>query len=107
MKVSRSGCVTYSLECPLQVQVSDGTSYEPFSRISEADLEISRHRIASFLSMHMAHELLPESGKVWIIYPWLPFRHLLLLMFLCPWVNSILVFNDLVALGFAGHCFGC
>ncbi|CAI9762701.1 unnamed protein product [Fraxinus pennsylvanica] len=46
------------------VRVSDSMSYEPFSRISEADLEISRHRIASFMSMHMAYELLPESGKV-------------------------------------------
>ncbi|CAI9776867.1 unnamed protein product [Fraxinus pennsylvanica] len=46
------------------VRVSDGTSYEPLSRVSEADLKITRLRIASFLSMHMAYELLPESGKV-------------------------------------------
>ncbi|MBA0619329.1 hypothetical protein Godav_028518, partial [Gossypium davidsonii] len=32
--------------------------------ISNADLEISRHRIAAFLSRHTAYELLPESGKV-------------------------------------------
>ena len=35
-------------------------------RISEADVEISRHRISVFLSQHTAYELLPESGKVWI-----------------------------------------
>ncbi|KAL2530747.1 Sucrose nonfermenting 4-like protein [Forsythia ovata] len=46
------------------VRVSDSTLYEPFLRISEADLEMSQHRIASFMSMHMAYELLPESGKV-------------------------------------------
>ncbi|KAK6130491.1 hypothetical protein DH2020_035749 [Rehmannia glutinosa] len=46
------------------VRVSDGTSPDSFPMISEADLEISRHRIAVFLSTHMAYELLPESGKV-------------------------------------------
>ncbi|XP_057961541.1 sucrose nonfermenting 4-like protein isoform X2 [Malania oleifera] len=33
-------------------------------RISEADLEASRHRISVFLSTHTAYELLPDSGKV-------------------------------------------
>eukprot|EP00268_Persea_americana_P060007 TRINITY_DN742_c1_g1_i3.p1 TRINITY_DN742_c1_g1~~TRINITY_DN742_c1_g1_i3.p1 ORF type:complete len:507 (+),score=91.92 TRINITY_DN742_c1_g1_i3:749-2269(+) len=33
-------------------------------RISEADIQISRHRISVFLSSHTAYELLPESGKV-------------------------------------------
>ncbi|XP_057539193.1 sucrose nonfermenting 4-like protein isoform X2 [Amaranthus tricolor] len=33
-------------------------------RISEADVQISRHRISLFLSQHTAYELLPESGKV-------------------------------------------
>ncbi|KAK6117360.1 hypothetical protein DH2020_048878 [Rehmannia glutinosa] len=37
---------------------------EAFQRVMVADLEISRHRIAVFLSTHMAYELLPESGKV-------------------------------------------
>ncbi|KAK6146165.1 hypothetical protein DH2020_020034 [Rehmannia glutinosa] len=46
------------------VRLSDGTSPEPFPTISEADLEISRHRVAVFMSTHMAYELLPESGKV-------------------------------------------
>ncbi|KAL6571573.1 AMP-activated serine/threonine-protein kinase regulatory subunit [Orobanche hederae] len=46
------------------VRVSDGTSSEPFPTIPEADLEISRHRVAVFMSTHMAYELLPESGKV-------------------------------------------
>ncbi|KAJ6854024.1 sucrose nonfermenting 4-like protein [Iris pallida] len=34
------------------------------SRISEADVEISRHHISVFLSTHTSYELLPESGKV-------------------------------------------
>ncbi|KAL6581922.1 AMP-activated serine/threonine-protein kinase regulatory subunit [Orobanche minor] len=46
------------------VRVSDGTSFVPLPMMSETDLEISRHRIAVFLSAHMAYELLPESGKV-------------------------------------------
>lgn len=33
-------------------------------RVSEADLEVSRHRISAFLSTHTAYELLPDSGKV-------------------------------------------
>ncbi|XP_074312252.1 sucrose nonfermenting 4-like protein [Silene latifolia] len=32
--------------------------------ISEADVQVSRHRISLFLSQHTAYELLPESGKV-------------------------------------------
>ena len=40
-----------------QVKVSD-------IGLSEADLEISRHRISVFLSAHTAYELLPRSGKV-------------------------------------------
>ncbi|MCL7022620.1 hypothetical protein MKW94_018801 [Papaver nudicaule] len=42
------------------VRVSDG----PSPRFSEADLEVSRHRISVYLSTHTAYELLPESGKV-------------------------------------------
>ncbi|KAL5566062.1 hypothetical protein UlMin_029226 [Ulmus minor] len=33
-------------------------------RISQADIEVSRHRISAFLSTHTAYELLPESGKI-------------------------------------------
>ncbi|XP_014512201.1 sucrose nonfermenting 4-like protein isoform X1 [Vigna radiata var. radiata] len=33
-------------------------------RMSESDLQVSRHRISVFLSTHTAYELLPESGKV-------------------------------------------
>ncbi|XP_027366217.1 sucrose nonfermenting 4-like protein isoform X2 [Abrus precatorius] len=33
-------------------------------RISESDLQVSRHHISVFLSSHTAYELLPESGKV-------------------------------------------
>ncbi|XP_077219139.1 sucrose nonfermenting 4-like protein isoform X2 [Tasmannia lanceolata] len=45
------------------VTLSDGTLQEA-PRISEADIEVSRHRISGFLSTHTAYELLPESGKV-------------------------------------------
>ncbi|GMI79324.1 homolog of yeast sucrose nonfermenting 4 [Hibiscus trionum] len=37
---------------------------EPVPTMSDADLEVSRHRIATFLSGHTAYELLPDSGKV-------------------------------------------
>ncbi|KAL3538120.1 hypothetical protein ACH5RR_001486 [Cinchona calisaya] len=43
---------------------------DPFLRmeavpsISQADIELSRHRISLFLSTHTAYELLPDSGKV-------------------------------------------
>lgn len=43
------------------VRITDG---EAVPRISEADLQGSRHRISIFLSTHTAYELLPESGKV-------------------------------------------
>ncbi|KAL6971309.1 AMP-activated serine/threonine-protein kinase regulatory subunit [Sarracenia purpurea var. burkii] len=46
------------------VRVSDGTLHEALPRVLEADLDVSRHRIAVFLSAHMAYELLPDSGKV-------------------------------------------
>ncbi|CAL5413161.1 unnamed protein product [Camellia sinensis] len=46
------------------VRVSGGPLHEALPRVSEADLEVSRHRITIFLSTHMAYELLPESGKV-------------------------------------------
>ncbi|XP_076946263.1 sucrose nonfermenting 4-like protein [Bidens hawaiensis] len=46
------------------VRVSDNTLHDPLPKISEADLEASRHRISAFLSTHLAYELLPESGKV-------------------------------------------
>ncbi|XP_008813370.1 sucrose nonfermenting 4-like protein isoform X2 [Phoenix dactylifera] len=37
---------------------------EATHRISETDIQISRHRISLFLSTHTAYDLLPESGKV-------------------------------------------
>ncbi|CAL5413163.1 unnamed protein product [Camellia sinensis] len=46
------------------VRVSGGPLHEALPRVSEADLEVSRHRITIFLSTHMAYELLPESGKI-------------------------------------------
>lgn len=42
----------------------DGTFQEAVPRISQADIELSRHRLSVFLSTHTAYELLPESGKV-------------------------------------------
>ncbi|KAH7573587.1 hypothetical protein JRO89_XS03G0176900 [Xanthoceras sorbifolium] len=46
------------------VRISDGTLTEAIPRISEADLQVSCHRVSAFLSAHTAYELLPESGKV-------------------------------------------
>ncbi|CAI9779767.1 unnamed protein product [Fraxinus pennsylvanica] len=46
------------------VRVSDSTLHDPYRRISEEDLQMSLHRIAVYMSTHMAYELLPESGKV-------------------------------------------
>jgi len=45
-----------------------GTFQEVIQGMSAADLEVSRHRISAFLSTHTAYELLPESGKVWMLY---------------------------------------
>ncbi|KDP23504.1 hypothetical protein JCGZ_23337 [Jatropha curcas] len=42
----------------------DDVFLRPEVRLTEADLEVSRHRISAFLSTHTAYELLPESGKV-------------------------------------------
>lgn len=52
----------------MQVRVTDGTLTEAVPRISEADLQGSRHRISLFLSTHTVYELLPESGKVWMLF---------------------------------------
>ncbi|KAM0984968.1 hypothetical protein COP2_012583 [Malus domestica] len=46
------------------VRITDGTLTDVVLRISEADLQSSRHRISVFLSTHTTYELLPESGKV-------------------------------------------
>ncbi|KAG6764885.1 hypothetical protein POTOM_032374 [Populus tomentosa] len=46
------------------VSVSDGTLTGGVPSISEADLQVSRHRISVFLTTHTAYELLPQSGKV-------------------------------------------
>ncbi|KAG6758880.1 hypothetical protein POTOM_035342 [Populus tomentosa] len=46
------------------VSVSDGTLTGGMLSISEADLQVSRHRISVFLTTHTAYELLPQSGKV-------------------------------------------
>ncbi|KAL8166377.1 hypothetical protein V2J09_007876 [Rumex salicifolius] len=44
--------------------LSDGNVHNAVSRVSEADIEVSRSRISVFLSQHTVYELLPESGKV-------------------------------------------
>ncbi|KAK9161506.1 hypothetical protein Syun_007847 [Stephania yunnanensis] len=64
----------YDLEDPIALEKITGCHKKAFeilaierdaaSKISEVDLEISRHRISGFLSTHTAYELLPESGKV-------------------------------------------
>ncbi|KAM6545204.1 hypothetical protein CsatB_025940 [Cannabis sativa] len=46
------------------VRITDGSLTEAVPRISEADLQGSRHRISLFLSTRTVYELLPESGKV-------------------------------------------
>ncbi|KAK9735430.1 hypothetical protein RND81_04G205400 [Saponaria officinalis] len=49
----------------------DGVALE---RISETDVQISRHRISLFLSQHTAYELLPEIGKVVALDVTLPIK---------------------------------
>jgi hypothetical protein len=51
----------------MQVRITDGTVTEVVPRISEADLQASHQRISDFLSTHTVYELLPESGKVWML----------------------------------------
>ncbi|KAL8121594.1 sucrose nonfermenting 4-like protein [Apium graveolens] len=46
------------------IRVSNDTVNDALPRISEAEIQVSRHRISAFLSTHTAYELLPESGKV-------------------------------------------
>ncbi|XP_009801936.1 sucrose nonfermenting 4-like protein isoform X2 [Nicotiana tabacum] len=46
------------------VRVSDDALPDDASRISQTDLDISRHRISAVLSTHTAYELLPGSSKV-------------------------------------------
>ena len=59
----------------IQVSISDGTLTGGVPSISEADLQVSRHRISVFLTTHTAYELLPQSGKVWILYQWSSLSH--------------------------------
>lgn len=44
--------------------MSDVALPDDASRISQRDLDISRHRISAVLSTHSAYELLPGSSKV-------------------------------------------
>ncbi|KAH0733036.1 hypothetical protein KY290_003885 [Solanum tuberosum] len=46
------------------VRVSDVALPDDASKISQSDLDISRHRISAVLSTHSAYELLPGSTKV-------------------------------------------
>lgn len=68
----------------MQVRITDGTS-NVVPRISEADLQGSRHRISVFLSTHTTYELLPESGKVWMPCHW----PVLFILHLVICINSI------------------
>ncbi|XVE65637.1 hypothetical protein DITRI_Ditri08aG0016300 [Diplodiscus trichospermus] len=47
-----------------QHRISAVTLNQAMPRISEEDVQASRHRISAFLAAHTAYELLPESGKV-------------------------------------------
>ncbi|KAL1539097.1 AMP-activated serine/threonine-protein kinase regulatory subunit [Salvia divinorum] len=62
------------------VRPSDRTSPEPFQTVSEGDVDVSRHRIAVFLSAHKAYELLPESGKVIALDVELPVKQAFLIL---------------------------
>ncbi|XP_078444937.1 sucrose nonfermenting 4-like protein isoform X2 [Wolffia australiana] len=46
------------------VTVSGGIRQVDPRRLSDADINLSRHRISTFLFAHTAYELLPDSGKV-------------------------------------------
>ncbi|KAL0916378.1 hypothetical protein M5K25_013883 [Dendrobium thyrsiflorum] len=46
------------------VTVSGGSVHETAIRLSEADIELSRHQISIFLSTNTSYDLLPDSGKV-------------------------------------------
>lgn len=49
------------------VTLSDDALQEQVQRISQAEVEVSRRRIIDFLSSHTAYELLPDSGKVFVL----------------------------------------
>ncbi|XVE82116.1 hypothetical protein DITRI_Ditri15bG0121400 [Diplodiscus trichospermus] len=59
-------------EIPNNMEVDNGLTHrisavtlnQVMPRISEVDVQASRHRISVFLAAHTAYELLPESGKV-------------------------------------------
>ncbi|XWS14056.1 hypothetical protein CRYUN_Cryun36dG0090700 [Craigia yunnanensis] len=48
----------------MQHRISAVTLNQAIPRISEEDVQASRHRISVFLTAHTTYELLPESGKV-------------------------------------------
>ncbi|XVF62612.1 hypothetical protein PTKIN_Ptkin09bG0022200 [Pterospermum kingtungense] len=60
------------LEMPNNMEVDNGLTHrisavtinQAMPRISEEDVQASRHRISVYLAAHTAYELLPESGKV-------------------------------------------
>jgi hypothetical protein len=52
----------------MKARVTDGPLPEVVPSVSEADLQASRQRISVFLSTHTVYDLLPESGKVWMLY---------------------------------------
>ncbi|CAA0817670.1 Sucrose nonfermenting 4-like protein [Striga hermonthica] len=77
------------------VRESDGRSPEAFPTLSEADLEISRHRVAVFMSTHKAYELLPESGKVLMVLSLFLLIFWLSSMYLVDFVQVIALDVDL------------
>lgn len=94
----------------MQIRVSNDTVNDALPRISEAEIQVSRHRISAFLSTHTAYELLPESGKVW--YPNLRSpSYLLLLKFRIAFIKNtntvILIFSHLHEILISGYCARC
>ncbi|KAG4950193.1 hypothetical protein JHK86_043432 [Glycine max] len=55
--------LTVYLFFPTQL-LEAGLSESSNPRMSESDLQVSKHRLSIFLSTHTAYELLPQSGKV-------------------------------------------
>lgn len=91
----------------MQVRITDGTSND-VPRISEADLQGSRHSISVYLSTHTTYELLPESGKVWMPCHWPCFIHPAfghLYKFNSLWMRSCVLFFNYIK--FTGCRLGC
>lgn len=88
--------------CTERVTWSYDTLQEAIPRLSQADVDLSRNRISVFLSTHTAYELLPESGKVGLIWLFLMLHNNIWLDI--DKVSNFLTFMILLLL--TGNCFG-